>query len=148
MYAIDISDPANPVVTDSMVANTRRVNDIMTTPDGKYLVHTREGAADRKNGIVIASLEDPAHPKVIAEFTEGVTGGVHSAFVYKQEKYGTHVYLTNNGTGALHVIDINDPYKPREVGAVAHQRPSPAARCTTSMCRTALSTPATGTKGW
>jgi hypothetical protein len=116
MYAVDISDPTRPVVTDSLVANTRRVNDIMTTPDGKFMVHTREGAADRKNGIVIASLEDPAHPKVIAEFTEGVTGGVHSAFVYRQEKYGTHVYLTNNGTSALHIIDINDPYKPREVG--------------------------------
>jgi hypothetical protein len=116
MYAVDISDPAKPFVTDSLVANTRRVNDVMTTPDGKFLVHTREGAADRRNGIVIASLEDPAHPKVIAEFTEGVTAGVHSAFVYKQEKYGTHVYLTNNGTSALHVIDINDPYRPREVG--------------------------------
>ncbi|HSJ09876.1 MAG TPA: Ig-like domain-containing protein, partial [Longimicrobiales bacterium] len=63
MYAVDISDPTNPVVTDSLLANTRRVNDIMTTPDGRFLVHTREGAADRRNGIVIASLEDPAHPK-------------------------------------------------------------------------------------
>ena len=116
MYAIDISDPAKPVVTDSLLANTRRVNDIMTTPDGKFMVHTREGAADRRNGIVIASLEDPAHPKVIAEFTEGVTAGVHSAFIYQQERYGTHVYLTNNGTRALHIIDISDPYKPREVG--------------------------------
>ena len=115
MYAIDISDPSHPVVTDSLVANTRRVNDIMTTPDGKYLVHTREGAADRKNGIVIASLEDPAHPKVLAEFTEGVTSGVHSAFVYRQEKYGTHIYLTNDGTGYLHVIDLNEPAHPREV---------------------------------
>ena len=114
MYAIDISNPASPVVTDSLVANTRRVNDVMTTPDGKFLVHTREGAADRKNGIVIASLEDPKHPKVIAEFTEGVTSGVHSAFVYKQEKYGTHVYLTNNGTGAIHIVDISDPYHPKE----------------------------------
>jgi hypothetical protein len=59
------------VVTDSIVANTRRVNDMMTTPDGKHLVFTREGASDRKNGIVIATLEDPRHPKVIAEFTEG-----------------------------------------------------------------------------
>ncbi len=116
MYAIDISDPANPVVTDSLMANTRRVNDVMTTPDGKYLVHTREGAADRKNGIVIASLEDPAHPRVIAEFTEGVTAGVHSAFIYRQEKYGTHVYLTNNGTGAMHIIDINDPHNPKQSG--------------------------------
>jgi hypothetical protein len=115
MYAIDISDPAKPVVTDSIVANTRRVNDIMTTPDGQFLVFTREGASDRKNGIVIASLADPAHPKPIAEFTEGVPAGVHSAFVYKQEKYGTHVYLTNDGTGALHIVDIGDPYHPKEV---------------------------------
>jgi hypothetical protein len=116
MYAIDVSDPSKPVVTDSLLANTRRVNDVMTTPDGRFLVHTRENAADRRNGIVIAELSDPAHPRVIAEFTEGVTAGVHSAFIYRQERYGTHVYLTNNGTGAMHVVDLNDPYKPREVG--------------------------------
>jgi hypothetical protein len=115
MYAIDISDPSKPIVTDSVISNTRRVNDVMTTPDGKFLVFTREGASDRKNGIVICSLEDPKHPRVISEFTEGVTSGVHSAFIYQQERFGTHIYLTNDGTGALHVIDINDPYKPREV---------------------------------
>ena len=115
MVAIDISDPSKPVISDSIVSNTRRVNDIMTTPDGKFLVFTREGASDRKNGIVICSLEDPLHPKVISEFTDGVTAGVHSAFIFQQEKYGTHIYLTNDGTGALHVIDINDPYKPKEV---------------------------------
>jgi len=123
MYAIDVSNPAAPVVTDSIISNTRRVNDVMTTPDGKFLVFTREGASDRKNGIVICSLEDPAHPKPIAEFTEGVTGGVHSAFIYKQEKFGTHIYLTNDGTGALHVIDINDPYHPKEVAQWKTERP-------------------------
>jgi hypothetical protein len=125
MYAIDITDPARPFVTDSLVADTRRVNDVMTTPDGRYLVHTREGASSRRNGIVIASLEDPRHPRKIAEFTEGVTAGVHSAFVYHQEGHGTHVYLTNNGTNAMHVIDINDPYNPREVAQ--WRSPSPDA---------------------
>jgi hypothetical protein len=115
LYTIDISNPAAPVVTDSIIANTRRVNDVMTTPDGKFLVFTREGAADRKNGVVFASLEDPRHPKVISEFTEGVTGGVHSTFIYKDPRYGQHVFLTNDGTGALHVLNIDDPYKPREV---------------------------------
>jgi len=114
LYALDISDPAKIVVTDSVVANTRIINDIMTTPDGKFLVFTREGASDRRNGIVICELGDPAHPKVIAEFTENVTSGVHSAFVYRQDKFGTHVYLTNDGTGAMHVIDITDPYHPKE----------------------------------
>ena len=115
LYTIDISNPANPVVTDSIISNTRRVNDVMTFPDGKFLVFTREGASDRKNGIVICSLDDPAHPKVIAEFTDGVTGGVHSVFVHRQEKFGTFIYLTNDGTGALHILDVSDPYHPREV---------------------------------
>ena len=123
LFAIDISDPSRPVVTDSIVTNTRRVNDVMTTPDGKTIVFTREGASDRKNGIVIANAEDPAHPRVIAEFTDGVTAGVHSAFIYRQPKFGTHVYLTNDGTGAMHVIDIGDPYHPKEVAQWKTDRP-------------------------
>ncbi len=115
LFVIDISDPSKPVVTDSLISNTRRVNDVMTTPDGKFLVHTREGASDRRNGVVFASLEDPLHPKVISEFTEGVSGGVHSSFIYKDPKYGQHVFLTNDGTGALHVINIDDPANPKEV---------------------------------
>jgi hypothetical protein len=114
-YSMDISDPANPVIVDSVQANTRLVNDIMTDQEGKVLVFTREGAADRKNGLVICTLDDPLHPKVVSEFTDGVTAGVHSSFVYTQPKYGTHVYLTNDGTGALHILDINDPVHPREV---------------------------------
>ena len=55
-------------------------NRYVVTPDGKVLVFTREGASDRKNGIVICSLEGPAHPKVISGYTATVTGGVHSTF--------------------------------------------------------------------
>ena len=71
------------MVVDSIQANTRLVNDMQTTADGNYMVFTREGAADRKNGIVIADTHDPLHPKEIAEFTDGVTSGVHSAFIYE-----------------------------------------------------------------
>jgi hypothetical protein len=115
IYVIDVSNPAAPVITDSIMANSRSMNDLMTTEDGKWMVFTREGAADRKNGIVIASTADPAHPKPVSEFTDGVTAGVHSAFVYTHPKYGTHVYLTNSGTGSLDIIDINDPMKPTRV---------------------------------
>jgi hypothetical protein len=113
LYTLDVSDSAAPRIVDSVQANTRLINDLMTDQDGTVLVFTREGAADRKNGIVIATLEDPLHPKVVSDFTEGVTAGVHSAFVYTQPKYGTHVYLTNDGTGALHIVDINDPAHPK-----------------------------------
>ena len=115
LIAMDISNPSKPVITDSLIENTRRVNDVMTTKDGKWMVFTREGASDRKNGFVIASLEDPAHPKKVADFTENMTAGVHSTFIYEQPKYGRHVYATNDGTGALHVVDINDPAHPKQV---------------------------------
>lgn len=110
MYAIDVSKPGAPVITDSVVVDARTINDVMTTEDGKYGVLTREGASTRKNGIVILSFEDPAHPKPIAEFTETVTGGVHSTFIYRG-----YVYLTDDATGSLRVIDIRDPYRPKQV---------------------------------
>jgi plastocyanin len=109
-YALDLSNPGRPVITDSVVVDARHINDLMTTEDGKYGVLTRENASTRRNGIVILSFEDPAHPKPIAEFTETVTGGVHSTFIYRG-----YVYLTDDATGSLRVIDIRDPYRPRQV---------------------------------
>ena len=110
VYAIDVSEPAKPVITDSVVVDARTINDLMTTEDGKFGVLTREGASNRKNGIVILSFEDPAHPNVIGEFTETVTGGVHSTFIYQG-----FVYLTDDATGSMRVIDIRDPHTPRQV---------------------------------
>jgi len=115
VYVIDVADPSKPTIVDSVVVNARTINDIMTSEDGKVMVITREGADNRKNGIVVATLEDPLHPKIVGEFTDGVTAGVHSAYIYTQPKFGMHVYLTNDGTGALHVIDINDPAHPKQV---------------------------------
>ena len=115
VYVIDVADPSKPTIVDSVVVNARTINDIMTSEDGKVMVITREGADNRKNGIVLATLEDPLHPKIVGEFTEGVTAGVHSAYIYTQPRFGMHVYLTNDGTGALHIIDINDPAHPRQV---------------------------------
>jgi len=128
LYTIDISDPSKPVVVDSLIDDLRVLNDVMTTADGKVLVFTREGASSRKNGIVIATLEDPLRPKKVADFTDGVTAGVHSAFVYTDPKHGTHVFLTNDGTGAIDVVDINDPARPRRAGSWSTSTPVEAGR--------------------
>ena len=126
VYAIDISSPAAPTIVDSIVVNTRLVNDMQTTADGNYMVLTREGAADRKNGIVIADTHDPLHPKQIADFTDGVTGGVHSVYLYENPKFGRFVFLTNDGTGAIDVVDLTDPAKPKRVTEFKTNRPDPA----------------------
>jgi len=110
VYAIDVTDPAKPFVTDSMVTDARAINDVMTTEDGKFGVFTREGSSRRANGIVVFSAEDPAHPKVVSEFTETVSGGVHSTYIYQG-----YVYLTDDATGSMRVIDIRNPHEPKQV---------------------------------
>jgi hypothetical protein len=106
----DISDPAHPKLTDTVKVDARLVNDVSVTADGKIGVITREGASNRKNGIAFLDTSDPAHPKVLSEYTATVTGGVHSAFVN-----GHYVYLTDDATGSLRVIDFQDPKAPKEV---------------------------------
>jgi uncharacterized protein YjdB len=107
----DVSDPAHPKLTDTVKVDARLVNDIMTTADGKILVISREGASNRKNGIAFYDTSDPAHPKPISEYTATVTGGVHSAFVNDH-----YVYLTDDATGSMRVIDFADVKNPKEVG--------------------------------
>ncbi len=110
VYVINVQDPTKPAIVDSMMVDAQLVNDVMTTEDGKYGVFSREGASNRKNGLKIFDASDGCHPKVIADYTETVTGGVHSSYVYQG-----HVYLTDDATGSMRVIDIRDPLKPKEV---------------------------------
>ncbi len=123
VYAIDISNPGAPVIVDSIQANTRLVNDMQTTADGNYMVFTREGAADRKNGIVIADTHDPLHPRELSQFVDGVAGGVHSVYLYETPKYGKYVFITNDGTGAIDIVNITDPAHPVRAGAWRTDRP-------------------------
>jgi hypothetical protein len=106
----NISDPAHPKLTDTVKVDARLINDISTTADGKILVISREEASNRKNGIAFYDTTDPGHPKPISEYTTTVTGGVHSAFVD-----GHYVYLTDDATGSMRVIDFSDVKNPKEV---------------------------------
>ena len=72
-----------------------------------------EGASSRRNGIVVLDLSTPAHPSVLSEYTETVTGGVHNVWILSEHDV---VYAAHNGTGDIHIIDISDPNAPREVG--------------------------------
>lgn len=107
----DVSDPATPVLTDSIAVDARVINSVKVSADGRWLAATREGAANRRNGIVFFSLEDPAHPRLVSEYTETVTSGVHNVFWV-----GNLVYATNDGTGDMHILDLADPANPKEIG--------------------------------
>ena len=111
LLVYDISNPASPKLTETLKVDARIINDVSTTADGKIGVLTREGASSRKNGIVFLDTSDLAHPKIISEYTLTVTGGVHSAFID-----GHYVYLTDDATGSMRVIDFRDVKNPKEVG--------------------------------
>jgi hypothetical protein len=110
LLVYDISDPKNPRLTETLKVDARTVNDISITADGRIGVLTREGASSRRNGIVFLDTSDLAHPKVISEYTETVTGGVHSAFIYDH-----YVFLTDDATGSMRVIDFQNVKAPKEV---------------------------------
>ncbi len=112
MKAFDVTDPSNPVLTDSVQFDARRINDVKIHPNNRVAVITREGASTRRNGIVLLDLSDPAHPTIMAEYTETVTGGVHNVWIRGDVDL---VYACHNGTSDLHIIDISDPRNPREV---------------------------------
>ena len=110
VFVYDISDPAHPQPGETLKVDARLVNDVSVTPDGKIGVISREGASNRKNGIAFLDTSDPMKPKVISEYTATVTGGVHSAYVDSH-----YVYLTDDATGSLRVIDFADVKAPKEV---------------------------------
>jgi hypothetical protein len=99
------------VLTDSQAFDARVVNAVKVSADGRWLIATREGAADRRNGILVFSLADRARPELVSEYTETLTAGVHNVFWN-----GTLVYAVNDGTGDMHILDLSDPANPKEVG--------------------------------
>ncbi len=111
MKAWDVTDPSAPVLTDSIQLDARRINDVKIHPNNRIGILTREGASDRRNGIVILDLSEPAHPTIISEYKRTVPGGVHNVWIE-----GDLVYAVHNGTSDIHIIDISDPANPDEVG--------------------------------
>jgi hypothetical protein len=115
-YAIvfDITDPSNPLKTDSVKVDARTINDVTVSPDGRYGVLSREGASNRVNGVVILDLANPAHPKVASTFSQELTGGVHNMFA-------TNDYLFAVSGGQKYVIiDVRDINNPKYVSEYRH----------------------------
>ena len=113
-YFWDVTDPAAIVKTDSIRVDARTVNDVKVSPDGRYAALSREGASNRRNGVVLMDLADPAHPKLASVYDEGLTGGVHNMFA-------TNDYLFALSAGDKYVIlDVRDLAHPKFVSEYNH----------------------------
>ncbi len=110
-YFWDVTHPENIALIDTVRVDARTVNDVKISEDGKIAVISREGASNRKNGIVILDISEPqVGVRVLATFDDQLRGGVHNVFVHDH-----HVYAVNNGR-RFDVINIEDPAQPYRVG--------------------------------
>jgi len=119
-YFWDVTDPANIVPIDTIKVDARTVNDVKVSEDGRICVISREGASNRKNGIIIIDVTNPKESYVVSEFSEGLTGGVHNVFIYEN-----HVYALSNGE-RYDIINIEDPASPHKVGSFELESPGHA----------------------
>lgn len=109
----DVTDAANPTIIDTVTVDARTVNDVKVTEDGSVCVISREGASNRKNGLVILDCTDPHNVSTLAVYDFEMTGGVHNLFIYER-----HIYALSAGR-RYDIISIEDPASPTLVGSFA-----------------------------
>jgi hypothetical protein len=100
-------------IIDTIRVDARTVNDVKVSEDGTIAVISREGASNRRNGLVILDVSDLNNQgaRVLARYDDQLTGGVHNVFIYED-----HIYALSAGQ-RYDVINIEDPTNPHRVGA-------------------------------
>ncbi len=110
-YFWDVTDPSAISLIDTVRVDARTVNDVKVSEDGKFCVISREGASNRKNGLVILDVSDLQNGiEVIARYDDQLTGGVHNVFIAED-----HIYALSAGR-RYDILNAEDPENPYRVG--------------------------------
>ncbi len=110
-YIWDVTNPESIVLIDAVRVDARTVNDVKVSEDGRIAVISREGASDRKNGLVVLDVSEPqVGVRILSRFDDQLRGGVHNVFIHEE-----HVYALSNGR-RFDVISVEDPTQPHRVG--------------------------------
>lgn len=113
LYAWTLDAEGMPSLSDSIMVDARTVNDVKIRADGRLGVLTHEGDPENVNGVTFFDLSDPAHPRIISRFTEGLADGVHNAWLE-----GDYAYLALDPyKSGLRILDVSDPSSPRLVAS-------------------------------
>ena len=110
-YFWDVTDPASIQLVDTVRVDARTVNDVKVSADGRTAILSREGASNRKNGLVILDVSNPTDGvRVLSRYDDQLNGGVHNVFIDE-----SHVYALSNGR-RYDIVNIEDPKNPYRVG--------------------------------
>jgi len=110
-YFWDVTDPASIHLVDTVRVDARTVNDVKVSADGKFAVISREGASNRKNGLVILDVANPTDGvRILARYDDQLSGGVHNVFVAEE-----HILALSAGR-RYDILNAEDPANPYRVG--------------------------------
>ncbi len=110
-YFWDVTDPSSIALIDTVRVDARTVNDVKISEDGRFCVISREGASNRRNGLVVLDVSDPQNGvSVIARYDDQLTGGVHNVFIAEE-----HIYALSAGR-RYDILNAEDPTNPYRVG--------------------------------
>ena len=107
----DVTDPTRIERIATVTVDARTVNDVKVSEDGRLCIISREGASNRKNGIVAYDVSDPRKPKLLTQYDDELTGGVHNLFIDKG-----YAYALSAGR-RYDILDIKNPLAPTRVGS-------------------------------
>jgi hypothetical protein len=107
----DVTNPRKMVEISRVKVDARTVNDVKVSKDGRTCIISREGASNRKNGMIVLDVSNPRSPRRMSTFTQNLTGGVHNVFVDKN-----FVYALSAGR-RYDIIDITDRQAPVRVSS-------------------------------
>ncbi len=117
-YIWDVTNPESIEIADVVKVDARTVNDVKISEDGATAVISREGASNRRNGLVILDVSDPSvGVRILARYDDQLTGGVHNTFIHEG-----HVYALSGGR-RFDIVNIEDPAAPHRVGSFALDNP-------------------------
>jgi hypothetical protein len=118
IYAWDVTDQGRVTLTDSVLLQSAGVNEITVNADASWALVARKPGVNGPGAITVLDISTPAHPRVLAEFSEGMAGGVAAAWLLAPQSIAL---LAEAASGRLHVVDFADPARPRSVRVWEHK---------------------------
>ena len=117
-YIWDVTEPKSLELIDIVKVDARTVNDVKVSEDGRLAVISREGASNRKNGVVLLDVSEPrVGVRIISTFDDELRGGVHNTYLYEN-----HLYALS-ASQRYDIISVEDPKNPKRVGRFSLDNP-------------------------
>lgn len=134
--AVDVSDPANPVVTDAQMPTGGTVADGNFGPfdvkvAGNVLAASTQGFPESDPGVELMDITNPADPvpaSLLDDTELSSPFGSHNSFLWEDPEDGkVWLFATGLDLTSLKIYDVTDPYNPvfkaeynNEVGPFVH----------------------------